>query len=183
MRTGDKGRGRDGEETARFEPGSDIRARVTILAEGTPGHLTGAALSHFGLAGSSPQTWALGVKEVWKVARPLRRVIHTLGWPLRPGSRFREFGGSFIYPMGDELVSIGMVVGLDYRDVALSVHDLLQELKTHPRDGADARGRRAAWSGGRRRSRRAASSRCRGRSTRRGCCCAATASGSSTCRR
>ncbi len=141
-RTGDKGRGRDGEPLGRFEPGSDIRARVTILAEGSAGHLTTAALEQFGLAGSSPQTWALGVKEVWKVPRPLRQVIHTLGWPLRPGARFREFGGSFVYPLGDDHVSIGMVVGLDYRDAALSVHDLLQELKTHPRirpilDGGD----------------------------------------------
>jgi electron-transferring-flavoprotein dehydrogenase len=60
-------------------------------------------------------------------------VIHTLGWPLRRGRRWREFGGSFIYPLGDGMVTIGMVVGLDYRDAALSVHDLLQELKTHPR--------------------------------------------------
>ena len=60
-------------------------------------------------------------------------MIHTLGWPLRSGARYREFGGSFVYPLGDEHVSIGIVVGLDYRDAALSVHDLLQELKTHPR--------------------------------------------------
>ena len=71
------------------------------------------------------------MKEVWKVARPLRRVIHTMGWPLRPGAKYREFGGSFIYPMGDDMVTIGMVVGLDHRDAELSVHDLLQELKTH----------------------------------------------------
>ena len=64
--------------------------------------------------------------------RPLRRVVHTMGWPLRLGARYREFGGSFVYPMGEELVSLGLVVGLDYRDAALSVHDLLQELKTHP---------------------------------------------------
>jgi len=132
VRTGDKGRGRDGEELARFEPGADIRARTTILCEGTAGHLTGAALSHFGLAAASPQVWALGVKEVWRVPRPLGRVVHTMGWPLRLGARYREFGGSFVYPMGDELVSLGLVVGLDYRDAALSVHDLLQELKTHP---------------------------------------------------
>jgi electron-transferring-flavoprotein dehydrogenase len=112
--------------------GEEIRARTTILCEGTAGHLTGAALERFGLAGASPQVWALGVKEVWRVARPLRRVIHTMGWPLRAGARYREFGGSFVYPMGDELVSLGLVVGLDYRDAALSVHDLLQELKTHP---------------------------------------------------
>jgi electron-transferring-flavoprotein dehydrogenase len=145
IRTGDKGRGRDGQELPNFEPGSDVVARVTVLAEGTQGHLTGAALQHFDLAGA-PQVWALGVKEVWKVPRPLGRVIHTMGWPLRGSAKYREFGGSFIYPMGDELVTIGMVVGLDYRDAALSVHDLLQELKTHPRirkilDG----GERVAW--------------------------------------
>jgi electron-transferring-flavoprotein dehydrogenase len=133
VRTGDRGRGRSGEQLANFEPGSDITARVTILSEGTQGHLTGAALEHFGLSGDDPQVWALGVKEVWKVARPLDRVIHTMGWPLRPGRRFREFGGSFIYPMGDDMVTIGMVVGLDYTDSTLSVHDVLQELKTHPR--------------------------------------------------
>jgi electron-transferring-flavoprotein dehydrogenase len=133
VRTGDRGRGRNGEELGNFEPGSDIAARVTILAEGTQGHLTGAALERFGLRGENPQVWALGVKEVWRVAKPLDQVIHTMGWPLRPAKKFREFGGSFVYPMGDDMVTIGMVVGLDYRDTELSVHDLLQELKTHPR--------------------------------------------------
>ncbi len=133
VRTGDKGRGRNGEELANFEPGSDVAAQVTVLAEGTQGHLTGVAIRRFGLEGESPQVWALGVKEVWRVAKPLERVIHTMGWPLRASPRYREFGGSFIYPMGDEMVTIGMVVGLDYRDAELSVHDLLQELKTHPR--------------------------------------------------
>jgi electron-transferring-flavoprotein dehydrogenase len=146
IRTGDKGRGRNGEELANFEPGADLVARVTVLAEGTQGHLTGVAIDRFGLQGENPQVWALGVKEIWKVAKPLRRVIHTMGWPLRPGARYREFGGSFIYPMGDDMLTIGMVVGLDYRDAELSVHDLLQELKTHPRirrllEG----GERVAW--------------------------------------
>jgi electron-transferring-flavoprotein dehydrogenase len=131
IRTGDKGRGREGEKLANFEPGSDVLARITVLAEGTQGHLTGAAIQRFGLGGENPQVWALGVKEVWRVAKPLRRVIHTLGWPLRAGAKYREFGGSFIYPMGDDMVTLGMVVGLDYRDAELSVHDLLQELKTH----------------------------------------------------
>jgi electron-transferring-flavoprotein dehydrogenase len=131
VRTGDKGRGRDGEPLGNFEPGSDVVARVTVLAEGTQGHLTGAALRRFGLEGENPQVWALGVKEVWRVAKPLDRVIHTMGWPLRAAARYREFGGSFIYPLGDDMVSLGLVVGLDYRDVDLSVHDLLQELKTH----------------------------------------------------
>ena len=133
IRTGDKGRGRDGEELANFEPGSDVVARVTVLAEGTQGHLTGAAIRRFDLEGENPQVWALGVKEVWRVAKPLRRVVHTMGWPLRVGAKYREFGGSFIYPMGEDRLTIGMVVGLDYRDAELSVHDLLQELKTHPR--------------------------------------------------
>src|SRR5262245_557232 len=133
VRTGDKGRGRDGEELPRFEPGSDVTGRVTILAEGKQGTPTGAALERFGRQGANPQLWALGVKEVWRVAKPLDRVIHTMGWPLRGGRRYREFGGSFIYPMGADMVAIGMVVGLDYRDVELSVHDVLQELKTHHR--------------------------------------------------
>jgi electron-transferring-flavoprotein dehydrogenase len=131
IRSGDRGRGRDGQELPNFEPGSDIMARVTILAEGTQGHLTGIALDRFGLA-SKPQVWALGVKEVWEVPKPLNRVIHTMGWPLRGGRKYREFGGSFIYPLGDSMVALGMVVGLDYADATISVHDLLQELKGHP---------------------------------------------------
>jgi electron-transferring-flavoprotein dehydrogenase len=133
IRTGDKGRAAGGGELSNFEPGSDIVAQVTVLAEGTQGHLTGVALDHFDLRGEQPQSWELGVKEVWRVPQPLDRVIHTMGWPLRPEARYREFGGSFIYPMGPDMVSIGMVVGLDYRDGELSVHDLLQELKTHPK--------------------------------------------------
>src|SRR5207247_2168636 len=74
--------------------------------------------------------WALGVKEVWKVPRKLDRVIHTLGWPLRYGARHKEFGGSWIYPMGEDRVSIGFVVGLDYTDATVSGHDLLQQFKT-----------------------------------------------------
>jgi electron-transferring-flavoprotein dehydrogenase len=146
VRTGDKGRGREGERLGNYEPGSDLVAKVTVLADGTQGHLTGIALDRFALRGDDPQVWELGVKEVWKVAKPLRHVIHTMGWPLRPSPKYREFGGSFVYPMGDDMLTIGMVVGLDYRDVDLSVHDLLQELKTHPKirkllDG----GERVAW--------------------------------------
>ena len=132
VRTGDKGRGRDGEQLSNFEPGSDVTAKVTVLAEGTQGHLTGVAMDRFSLAGDNPQVWALGVKEVWKVPKPLHRIIHTMGWPLRHGHEYREFGGSFIYPMGDDMVTVGMVVGLDYRDSEVSPHDLLQQLKTHP---------------------------------------------------
>ena len=131
VRTGDKGRGREGEPLGNFEPGADITARVTVLAEGTAGHLTGAAIEHFGLQGRNPQVWALGVKEVWRVPKPLRRIVHTMGWPLRKRARYGEFGGSFVYPMGEDMLTVGFVVGLEYRDVELSAHDLLQEFKTH----------------------------------------------------
>jgi electron-transferring-flavoprotein dehydrogenase len=131
VRSGDKGRGRDGEPLSNFEPGVDVTARITVLAEGTAGHLTTAAIDRFGLHGSNPQIWALGVKEVWKVPKPLHRIVHTMGWPLRKRARYGEFGGSFIYPMGEEHVSIGFVVGLEYADVELSAHDVLQEFKTH----------------------------------------------------
>ena len=117
-----------------------------MLAEGTQGYLTGAAIDRFGLHGRNPQVWALGVKEVWRVPRAAPQGDHTMGWPLRSRKRYREFGGSFIYPMGDDLVSLGMVVGLDYRDVSVSIHDLLQELKTHKlvRGILDG-GERIAW--------------------------------------
>jgi len=130
--TGDKGRGRDGTPEANFEPGVEVRAVATVLAEGSAGHLTSALTHHFGLQGRNPQVYALGVKEVWDVPRPLDRVIHTMGWPLRWGRRAAEFGGSFVYPLGEHQVSLGLVVGLDYADASLSVHDLLQQLKLHP---------------------------------------------------
>jgi electron-transferring-flavoprotein dehydrogenase len=130
--TGDKGRGRDGEELAAFEPGAEVHAKVTVIAEGTPGHLAGVLRHHFELDRDSTQTWELGVKEVWQVPKPLTKVIHTLGWPLRFGNKYREYGGSWIYPMGEDKVSIGYVVGLDYADATLSPHDVLQQFKTHP---------------------------------------------------
>ena len=132
VRSGDKGRGKEGEELSNFEPGSDLVAKATVLAEGTLGHLTGSALDYFDLHGPDPQRWELGVKEVWEVDKPLDRVIHTMGWPLRKRPKYNEFGGSFIYPMGEDKVCIGMVIGLDNTDATISCHDLLQELKTHP---------------------------------------------------
>ena len=150
VRTGDKGRDKQGGEKSNFEPGSDVVAKATVLAEGCWGHLTGAAVKALGLAGTDPQVWALGVKEVWEVDKPLDRVIHTLGWPLRPQAKYKEFGGSWIYPMNREgdpnRVSIGFVTGLDYADASLSVHDVLQEFKLHPlvrKILAD--GKRVAW--------------------------------------
>jgi electron-transferring-flavoprotein dehydrogenase len=133
VRSGDRGRGREGEELGNFEPGSDVVARATVLAEGTIGHLTYAAYDYFGMReGSDPQAWELGVKEIWEVPKPLDRVIHTLGWPLRWGSKYKEAGGSFIYPMGEDKVCFGLVVGLDTTDATFSVHDELQRFKQHP---------------------------------------------------
>ena len=133
VRTGDKGADREGEPMGNFEPGADLVAKVTVLAEGTQGHLTGVALDHFGLRGNEPQVWELGVKEVWRCRS--RCAGSSTRWAGRsaPRAKYREFGGSFIYPMGDDMLTIGMVVGLDYRDAELSAHDLLQELKTHPK--------------------------------------------------
>jgi electron-transferring-flavoprotein dehydrogenase len=146
VRSGDRGRGKDGQELANFEPGSDVVAKATVLAEGTVGHLTYAAYDYFDLHGADPMRWELGVKEVWQVPKPLDRVIHTMGWPLRKSPRFNEFGGSFIYPMGEDKLCIGLVAGLDYTDATFSVHDALQLLKTHPfiRKLLEG-GKRVAW--------------------------------------
>ncbi len=141
-----RGAARTVSRSPNFEPGVDVTAAVTVLAEGTAGHLTTAAIDRFGLQGRNPQIWALGVKEVWKVPKPLRKIVHTMGWPLRKRARYGEFGGSWIYPMGDDHVSLGFVVGLEYADVELSAHDLLQEFKTHRlvRKILDG-GERVAW--------------------------------------
>src|SRR5437764_1169828 len=153
VRSGDKGRGKEGEPLSNFEPGTDIKAQATVLAEGCWGSLTGAAIREFDLAeGREPQVWELGVKEVWKVPKPLDRVIHTLaGWPLKISARYHQIGGTWIYPMhnektGEDLVSIGFVIDLDYADATTSAHDLLQKFKTHPlvRKILDG-GERVAW--------------------------------------
>jgi electron-transferring-flavoprotein dehydrogenase len=132
VRSGDRGRGRDGEELGNFEPGSDVVAKATVLAEGTIGHLSYAAYDYFDMHGPDPQSWELGVKEIWEVAKPLDKVIHTMGWPLRWSGKYKEAGGSFIYPMGEDKVCFGLIVGLDTTDATFSVHDALQEWKTHP---------------------------------------------------
>jgi electron-transferring-flavoprotein dehydrogenase len=139
VRSGDKGRGKDGQPLGNFEPGTDIKAKATVLAEGCWGHLTGPAIREFDLGeGREPQTWELGVKEVWKVAKPLDRLIHTIGpWPVSTSKKYGQVGGTWIYPMkdektGDDLVSIGFVIDLDYADATTSAHDLLQTFKMHP---------------------------------------------------
>ena len=146
VRSGDRGRGKEGEELANFEPGSDVIAKATVLAEGTVGHLTYSAYDYFDMHGADPMRWELGVKEVWEVKKPLDRVIHTMGWPLRKSPRFNEFGGTFIYPMGEDKICLGLVVGLDYTDATFSCHDALQLIKTHPfiKDLIEG-GKRVAW--------------------------------------
>jgi electron-transferring-flavoprotein dehydrogenase len=153
VRSGDKGRGKDGSPLRNFEPGTDVKAKVTVLAEGCWGHLTGAAIREFDLASDAdPQVWELGVKEVWKVAQPLDRIIHTIGpWPLKLSPKYGQIGGTWIYPMNDETtgesyVSIGFVVDLEYADATTSCHDLLQQFKLHPlvREILEG-GKRVSW--------------------------------------
>ncbi|MFN8108413.1 MAG: 4Fe-4S dicluster domain-containing protein [Thermoleophilia bacterium] len=144
--TGDKGRGKAGEELPTFEPGMELHAQVTVFAEGTPGHLSQVTRKHFELDQNSVQTWELGVKEIWEVPKPLEALVHTAGWPLRLNPKHREYGGSWLYPMGDNMVSLGFVVGLDYADATLSVHDILQDFKQHPLvHGILDGGKRIAW--------------------------------------
>jgi electron-transferring-flavoprotein dehydrogenase len=132
VRTGDKGTDKTGKPKSNFEPGIDIRAKITILAEGARGSLTKQLVRRFNLhADRNPQVYTVGVKEVWDVPNQKKtggRVIHTMGWPLRN----EEFGGGFIYNMSDGRVSIGLVVGLDYLDPRLDPHERFQQFKTHP---------------------------------------------------
>lgn len=109
-------------------PAMDLTAKVTVLSEGTRGALSQAWLDWQGVRSANPQIFALGVKELWEVKRPLDRIIHTMAWPLPSDA----FGGSFMYPMADDLVAVGLVVGLDYADARFDVHEALQRLKLHP---------------------------------------------------
>ena len=128
VRTTPGGLTKDGKPGGSYMPPTDVTARITVLAEGTRGPLTQAYLKKFSIASPNPQIFALGVKELWEIKRPLDSVIHTLGWPLPRDA----FGGSFFYPFADNLAAIGLVVGLDYRDSSLDVHALLQDAKRHP---------------------------------------------------
>ena len=128
VRTTPSGLGRDGTPGPGFSPPTDIAAKVAVLSEGTRGTLAQAFYEWQGIGSANPQVFALGVKELWETKHPLDRVIHTLGWPLPRDA----FGGSWVYPMEPNLLSLGLVVGLDYHDAALDVHELLQRLKLHP---------------------------------------------------
>ena len=128
LRTTPSGLNRDGTPSSNFGPPTDVASKVTVLAEGTRGALTQAWLEWEKVGSANPQIFALGVKEIWETRRPLDRVIHTLGWPLPRDA----FGGSFMYPMEANVIALGLVVGLDYRDANLDPHELLQRMKAHP---------------------------------------------------
>ena len=129
VRTTPSGLGRDGEPSgADAMPAVDLTARVTVLSEGTRGPLSQAWLDWQKVTADNPQIFALGVKELWEVKKPLDRLIHTMAWPLPTDA----FGGSFMYPMAENLVALGLVVGLDYGDARFDVHDALQRMKLHP---------------------------------------------------
>jgi len=128
VRTAAGGLDREGNPGNGYMPPNDLTARVTVLSDGTRSALTQAWLEWQRVASPNPQLYALGVKELWETKRPLDAVIHTMGWPLPRDA----FGGSWCYPMGDNLVSLGLVVGLDYQSHTLDVHELTQRLKSHP---------------------------------------------------
>src|SRR6059058_3617754 len=132
VRTDDKGLDKHNQPKSNFEPGYDLQAKITILAEGTRGSLTKQLIKKFDLMKDrNPQTYGQGVKELWEV--PAGRisageVIYTMGWPLTS----REYGGAWIYGGNDNVVSLGFVTGLDYPDPRLDPQRVLQQFKLHP---------------------------------------------------
>jgi electron-transferring-flavoprotein dehydrogenase len=128
VRTTPSGLDRQRQRGASYIEPTDVTAKITVLAEGTRGLLSQAYLEWQNIGSPNPQLFALGVKEVWETKRPLDRVVHTLGWPLPTDA----FGGSFMYPLGSHQIALGLVVGLDYHNARLDVHELLQRMKLHP---------------------------------------------------
>ncbi len=128
VRTAPTGLKRDGTPGKGYQPPTDLAAKVTALADGSRGSLSQAWMAWRGVTSANPQIFALGVKEVWSVAKPLDAVLHTMGWPLPKDA----FGGSFCYPMGKDRVALGLVVGLDWKRTSVDVHVLLQRMKGHP---------------------------------------------------
>lgn len=143
VRTGDKGIDRENRPKSSCEPGVDILAKAVVLGEGVHGSLARQVVKRLGLdRGKAPQVYAIGVKEVWELpseSPDKGQVIHTLGYPLRQD----EFGGGFLYDMG-RTISLGLVVGLDYKDPFLDPHRQFQNLKTHPMIASRLSGARLA---------------------------------------
>ena len=130
--TGDMGITKEGAPGANHAPGMDLRATYTLFAEGCRGSLSKQLMTRFNLRdGRDPQTYAIGIKELWEIPADRHQkglIEHTTGWPLDPGT----YGGSWLYHFGENLVSYGFVVGLDYKNTWLSPFDEMQRFKTHP---------------------------------------------------
>jgi len=132
IRTGDKGIDPEGNKKANFEPGIDLHAKVTVFGEGTRGSLTKTLIDKFGLdEGKNPQTYVAGVKEVWEIPDgnfKNGKIVHTMGYPLKSNT----YGGGFIYSMKNNMVSVGLLTGLDGEDPFLDPHLEFQKFKLHP---------------------------------------------------
>jgi len=130
--TGDMGIGKDGQPTERYTPGVELTARETLFAEGCRGSLSKILIERFRLRDAAePQTYAIGIKELWEVAADLHhagRVVHTVGWPLDNAT----YGGSFLYHLEERQVAVGFVIGLDYKNPFLNPFEEFQRFKTHP---------------------------------------------------
>jgi electron-transferring-flavoprotein dehydrogenase len=131
VRTGDKGIGPDGNKKSNFEPGIDLRAKVTVFGEGTRGSLAKELIKRLKLDdGKNPQTYVAGVKEIWEVPEGRfepGRVVHTMGYPLK-----NTYGGGFIYGMKENMISVGLLTGLDSEDPFVDPHLEFQKFKLHP---------------------------------------------------
>ena len=130
--TGLVGLGKDGEPTDNFQLGMELNAKYTLFAEGARGHLGKQLIERFGLTkNKDTQTFAIGIKELWEIDPALAKpglVVHTSGWPISDNS----FGGGFLYHLEDNKVTLGFVLGLDYRNPYMSPFDEMQRWKTHP---------------------------------------------------
>jgi electron-transferring-flavoprotein dehydrogenase len=132
VRIGDMGVAKDGSHKSGYTQGIDIKAKVTVLAEGARGHLTKQLVRKFGLdAESDPQNYSIGIKELWQVpegrVKP-GKIVHSLGWP----ADSRTYGGSFLYHLNNNQIALGYVSGLDYRDPEYQPYEAFQQWKNHP---------------------------------------------------
>ncbi len=130
--TGNMGVGKDGEPTGSFQLGMELVGKYTVFAEGARGHLGKQLIARYKLdAGKDPQTYAIGIKELWEIdparAKP-GLVVHTAGWPMQD----QTFGGGFLYHLAENKVTLGFVVGLDYSNPFMSPFEEMQRWKTHP---------------------------------------------------
>jgi electron-transferring-flavoprotein dehydrogenase len=129
--TGDKGVDKNGKPKDNFTPGYELRSKITVLAEGPRGSLTKELVNHLHLDGVNPQSYGIGIKELWDVQPGKIEtgfVAHTAGWPLDSD----QYGGGWIYGMRDNRVSLGMVIALEYKDSLFDPHEAFQKFKTHP---------------------------------------------------